>query len=139
MWFSLTWRNRIRKRKTKKKMCVKQNERVLVDVAQQELAPLSAKLDQCLRLILRFLAIFFHWSSIYCDKYIVSITPYFFLVRLQFFCSDSFVWHCKRQTIIIQFEHRFFFFFDVSSRTKIYLTCPIGISGMTHYIKIDCL
>lgn len=40
-------------------MCVKQNERVLVDVAQQELAPLSAKLDQCLRLILRFLAIFF--------------------------------------------------------------------------------
>lgn len=58
-------------------MCVKQNERVLVDVAQQELAPLSAKLDQCLRLILRFLAIFLHRSSIYCDKYIVSITPFF--------------------------------------------------------------
>lgn len=78
MWFSLTWRNGIRNRKTKEKMCVKQNERVFVDVAQQELAPLSAKLDQCLRLILRFLAIFLHRPSIYCDKYIVSITPYFF-------------------------------------------------------------
>lgn len=75
---------------------------------KQKLAPLSNQMDQCWRLVLVLLLLF--WLSIFCSSiYRLHFQIFLWCVCNSFVRISSLLWHCQWHTVIINLDIVSFF------------------------------